>query len=488
LLPIVRPPVESPEVAALEEILQSRDLAIAIQGPAGAGKTTFAAEAVRAIEALSGKDVMVLAPSSSAVNELRSRVTPKAETIQQFMINPELQDAARGGVLRIDEASFLSARAGRWLLEFARDSGTRLVVPGDVRQHHSVERGDWLRVMEQTGAICYAAITKIFRQQIAPLRDAVRDLSQGKIEEGLDKLEKFGAICQVEDKTERLAKIAELHLAALKERKSSLIVAPTHGECRTICGAVREAMKGEGMLSRPEQTVPRLNRLNLTEAQRGDAVSYEPGYVVEFHRIVKGAAVDGRKEKRFRSGEQWTVVRRDPGGSVLVEREGVQKFLPLEHSGKFDLYRPEQIALAAGDTVRITKNFCVAGTRFRNNEFHRVAAVDAQTITFDGGSRIEAGSRFLHIDQGVAVTSYASQSRTIDQVIASAPVESFSQVNRAQFYVTMSRARQAMHLFTDSKAALREAACRPSERLSSSENEIDDLLTRLQRSARAGRR
>ena len=106
----MRPPVESPEVAALEEILQSRDLAIAIQGPAGAGKTTFAAEAVRAIEALSGKDVMVLAPSSSAVNELRSRVTPKAETIQQFMINPELQDAARGGVLRIDEASFLSAR------------------------------------------------------------------------------------------------------------------------------------------------------------------------------------------------------------------------------------------------------------------------------------------------------------------------------------------------------------------------------------------
>ena len=45
----MRPPVESPEVAALEEILQSRDLAIAIQGPAGAGKTTFAAAAVRAM-------------------------------------------------------------------------------------------------------------------------------------------------------------------------------------------------------------------------------------------------------------------------------------------------------------------------------------------------------------------------------------------------------------------------------------------------------
>jgi hypothetical protein len=45
-----------------------------------------------------------------------------------------------------------------------------------------------------------------------------------------------------------------------------------------------------------------------------------------------------------------------------------------------------------------------------------------------------------------------------------------------------------MHLFTDSKAALWEAVCRPSERLSSieigREGELDDLLARVQRSAR----
>ena len=46
------------------------------------------------------------------------------------------------------------------------------------------------------------------------------------------------------------------------------------------------------------------------------------------------------------------------------------------------------------------------------------------------------------------------------------PVESFSQANEAQFYVSMSRARKAMHLFTDSKAALREAVTRKSARLS----------------------
>jgi hypothetical protein len=44
------------------------------------------------------------------------------------------------------------------------------------------------------------------------------------------------------------------------------------------------------------------------------------------------------------------------------------------------------------------------------------------------------------------------------------PVSAFSQVNEAQLYVSMSRARHAIHLFTDSKAALREAVTKTSER------------------------
>ena len=49
----------------------------------------------------------------------------------------------------------------------------------------------------------------------------------------------------------------------------------------------------------------------------------------------------------------------------------------------------------------------------------------------------------------------------------SVPVRAFSQANEAQFYVSMSRARWAMHVFTDSKVALRVAVTRPSKRLSS---------------------
>jgi hypothetical protein len=95
---------------------------------------------------------------------------------------------------------------------------------------------------------------------------------------------------------------------------------------------------------------------------------------------------------------------------------------------------------------------------------HTVTAVEAGKVTLDSG---ELGNRgALHLDQGIVVTSHASQGKTVAQVIVSVPVESLSQANEAQFYVSMSRARKAMHLFTDSKVTLRAAATRKSARLS----------------------
>jgi hypothetical protein len=158
------------------------------------------------------------------------------------------------------------------------------------------------------------------------------------------------------------------------------------------------------------------------------------------------------------------VVGSQGGKEIVVERKGKLRFLALAQAGKFDLFRAESVALSVGDTVRITKNFRAGGTRFRNNELHTVTALEAGKVTLDSGDLGARGA--LHLDQGIVVTSHASQGKTVAQVIVSVPVESFSQANEAQFYVSMSRARKAMHLFTDSKVALREAVTRKSARLS----------------------
>ncbi len=281
-------------------------------------------------------------------------------------------------------------------------------------------------------------------------------------------------IQEVEDQAGRLAAIAQKHLEAVREKRTSLIVAPTHGECRQIAKAVRQVMRNEGMLGPAEQTFSRLEKLNLTTSQRQDSINYEAGNVIEFHRRAAGG---------FGSGEQWEVVGRPSCSQVIVRRNGQEKVLSLSHAGKFGVSKPETICLAAGDQIRITKNFQSQGKRFRNNELHVVTGVACDKLTLEKGEIVLKGA--LHIDQGFAVTSHAAQGKTVDQIIVSVPIESFSQANEAQFYVCMSRALEAMHLFTDSKVALREAVARPSRRLSPLELMIDQTaIDRLQNASK----
>ena len=376
----------SPFVAGNEEqtnavlhVLKSRDLVTSIRGPAGSGKTTMMQEAVRAVAALAGKDVFVVAPSSSGVEILKQQGFATLDTFQKLMDNASLQDVARGKIVWIDEAGFLSTRQMRWAVDFAAQNDCRLILSGDTRQHHAVERGDAMRLMEQTGAIAHAALTKIFRQQIAALRDAVYDLSAGKTESGFSKLDAFGAIHEVEDDVERLEAIANQHIAAVREGKSSLIVAPTHGECRAISQVVRDRQKKEGFLNGEEHAIRRLEKVNLTESQRRDAINYNLGHVVEFHRRARGG---------FKSGERWEVGRCS-SERVVVVKDGQAKILPLAQAKSFNVYTQEEVAVAVGDALRITKNFRVGTSRFRNNELCTVTAIDRESITVGGGRVIK---------------------------------------------------------------------------------------------------
>ena len=126
-------------------------------------------------------------------------------------------------------------------------------------------------------------------------------------------------------------------------------------------------MKEKGLLSDSDHSVTRLQRLNLTDSQQRDAVTYEPGQIVEFHRIAKGADRRGVHEKRFESGEQWEVVHQEEG-AVIVGKDGVEKQLPLDQARKFSVFEREKIALSIGDRIRFTKNVKHRGHKFLNNE------------------------------------------------------------------------------------------------------------------------
>jgi hypothetical protein len=47
------------------------------------------------------------------------------------------------------------------------------------------------------------------------------------------------------------------------------------------------AMKEQGLLLDSEHSVTRLQRLNLTDSQQGDVITYEPGQILRAARLLR---------------------------------------------------------------------------------------------------------------------------------------------------------------------------------------------------------
>jgi ATP-dependent exoDNAse (exonuclease V) alpha subunit len=125
-------------------------------------------EAVKALHALSKRKVVVLAPSSKAVEVLKDEGFTKSQTFQRFQADPMIRNFTEGSIIWVHEAGFMSSEQMRWLLDHATQTDSRVILSGDTLQHHSVERGDALRVLEKTGAV--RSIASRYQNCSTPLR------------------------------------------------------------------------------------------------------------------------------------------------------------------------------------------------------------------------------------------------------------------------------------------------------------------------------
>ena len=96
---------------------------------------------------------------------------------------------------------------------------------------------------------------------------------------------------------------------------------------------------------------------------------------------------------------------------------------------------------------------------FKNNDIAEIREVTETELVLNDGRRMRRdGAR---IDQGVCVTSYSSQCRTVDQVVVLP-----DDFDAKGWYVSLSRAREAMHVYTRDKVELRQSVMQPGERKS----------------------
>ena len=443
--------------AAVGHVLGSYDRVIAIRGAAGVGKTTLLTEAVGAIEA-TGRKVFAFAPSADARDTLRGEGFTSAETVKRLLIDPKMQAKLAGQVILVDEAGLLGARTMDKLFQVAADKGCRVLLVGDPRQHSPVERGDGMRIMQDFAGVQPAEVTKIQRQKPADYRAVVADLSIGEVGKAFARLDRMGAILEARDGIAET--VAANYVETLRRGKSVLVVSPTHSEGGRVSDAIRDKLRDGGLLKGNDREFGRLRNLQMTEAERGDARRYMPGQVVQAIQNIPG----------MKRGERVEVVKRE-GGKVMVRGvDGTLKALPLGKAGGFQVYEQRALKLAVGDTVRITQNGQSADKKhaLNNGALHKIAG-----FTLTGDLKLQNGwtvSRdFRHLTHGYVTTSHASQGKSVDVVMIAQSAESYGASSREQFYVSGSRGKERVRVYTDDRAGLLRAVQRSTARISASE-------------------
>src|SRR5262249_15046698 len=116
---------------------------------------------------------------------------------------------------------------------------------------------------------------------------------------------------------------------------------------------------------------------------------------------------------------------------------------------------PRECPVSAGDRLHLKANRKLAsGGRVTNGEL-----VTAKSVNADGEIEPSDGRvldrNFREFLLGYAVTSYGSQGKTVDHVLFSDSAVKAA-TNAQQWYVTISRGRRGIRIFTPDKEELRE--------------------------------
>ncbi|MFN0012173.1 MAG: MobF family relaxase [Phycisphaerales bacterium] len=447
---------------AVEHVLTSRDRLMLVRGGSGTGKTTLIRTAVAAIEQR-GSSVVPLAPTAEASRgAMREAGMGGAETVAKFLASRDLQAQARNGVIWVDEAGLLGTASMGKVLEVAQKQNARVILSGDTNQHNSVERGDALRLLESRLGLRSAEVTQVVRQQ-GTYREAVEAMGKGRFDEGIAALDRLGAIqqCEPGDWTP----LVEDYVETLRTGRSCLAISPTHAEGEAISSLIRSELKSKGLLGQDERLTVRHRDLGWSQAERSDAANYQPGQIVQFHQAVR----DGKS--RFAPGERYRVSGRDAEGRVeLTGQTGERKSLPLNRSAAFAVREELTLRVAPGERLRVTGNGKTLDGRHRLNTG---AAFRVASFTPEGDLKLSNGwvvSRdFGQWDHGYVSTSHAAQGRSVDKVLIAQSWAGVTAASAEQVYVSVSRGKQAVRVYTDDREAVVEALSRLSRRRSAVE-------------------
>jgi conjugative relaxase-like TrwC/TraI family protein len=425
------------QAGAVRKILASRDFITLFRGAAGTGKSLTLAEIDRGLRA-AGHPVVVL----------------PAQTVAQVLTTKQLPT---GVIIICDEAGQIAGRDLHALVSLVRANRGRLILSGDTRQHGAVGASDALRAIERHAGLQPAEITQIRRQDpalgrtvperhfIRGYRAAVRDAALGKIAQSFDRLDSLGCV-QEFALDERRSVLAGEYAAAIGRSEKALVVAQTWDEVDAVNDAIREVLRSQGKIG-DGVALEAFRVADLDSAQKKDVRSYQPGQHAFF---LKGYG-------RFAKGDLCEIRGANESG-VVLRKNGRQSTISFRYTDRVLVARAATMEVGPGDRLQLKFNGkSQEGLALANGEL-----VTVRQIGTDGSLAVESDAGLLKtltpsqrlFNRGFATTSYASQGKTVDTVLLSDSGRTPA-TNANQWYVSISRARRKVLIFTGNKAELR---------------------------------
>jgi conjugative relaxase-like TrwC/TraI family protein len=435
--------------AAVDKILSSQDQVTALEGVAGAGKTTSLA-AIREAAEREGYKVKGFAPTSRAAQKL-AEAGIESSTLQRHLARNQEQRERQKCFYVLDESSLASTKQMNEFLHRLKEND-RVLLVGDTRQHQAVEAGRPYQQLREAG-IETARLDEIMRQKDPALKEVVEKLSRGDVREAMEKLDAQGRVHEIVDREERLKEIAREYAA---KPEGTLVVSPDNQSRREINEVIHRTMQGAGRVDTHEQKHRVLvARQEITGADRQWVGQYETGDVV---RYTKGSKTYGIKAGEYtriegvNERENQLTVKRANGEHVSYD--------PRRLHG-VTLYRETERAFSTGDRVQFTAPY--KDQHVANRELGTIENADANgnlQLRLDSGRRLAFNiKQNPHLDYGYAVTSHSSQGQTADRVLIHVDTEQAGErlVNRRLGYVAISRGRYDAQIYTNDAMKLGEA-------------------------------
>lgn len=455
-------PLNAGQLAAATLALSSQDRIVAVQGVAGAGKSTMIA-ALASVARDEGRQVIGLAFQNKMVGDLAASAGIEARTVSSF-VNAYARHALagrgdgyeaarqslRGTVLLVDESSMIANEPMRHLVGIANALEVdRLVLVGDRQQLSAIDAGKSF-ALAQAGGVALARMDDNLRQRTDQLRTVAALANRGEAGAALGVL---GAA--VVERSDHVAAAAERWLGlSREERETTAVFASGRAARAELNTRIQDGLRSEGSLGDQAVTLSVLERVNVTREEMRYPQTYRSGQVLEVGREMS--------ELGLRRGTH-DITRVDARGRVEIKmgnrahRFDPQRIDPADKRDALGLSTREQLQLHKGDQIRWTMND--KPRSLDNAALAKVVAIGKVGVTVETAARttldLKHGDPMLErLGLAYALNMHMAQGITADRGIAAMASHERNLSNQRMFNVTVTRVRDALELFTDDRTKL----------------------------------